>query len=62
MSSRHLGLLLAAIVVSEIAGRSQWSDYFAATPRFLRWSVYYATLIIIALSYKSTMTFIYAQF
>jgi alginate O-acetyltransferase complex protein AlgI len=39
-----------------------WIDWFFSKPRFFRWSLYYAAIIMLLFLFKGSMTFIYAQF
>jgi hypothetical protein len=44
------------------AKQTYWRGRFISAPRLLRWGLYYASILILVLSIKTTMTFIYAQF
>jgi len=44
------------------AKQTYWRNRFISAPRLFRWGLYYASILILAVSIKSTMTFIYAQF
>ncbi len=42
--------------------RRLWIDRFTATPRFIRWGVYYAAIVVLLFYFGDTVNFIYAQF
>jgi len=39
-----------------------WRARFMSAPRYVRWGLYYASILIILLSVRTTVSFIYAQF
>jgi alginate O-acetyltransferase complex protein AlgI len=66
ISARTFLALCAGLAVMEAihwgAKQTYWRSRFISAPRPLRWGLYYASILILALSIKTTMTFIYAQF
>jgi alginate O-acetyltransferase complex protein AlgI len=61
-----LAVCIIGLVIAETVnwGMSQrpWISRFAATPRFLRWGLYYALIFVLLYFFTGTMNFIYAQF
>jgi hypothetical protein len=59
-------MLCAGIAAMEIvhwgAQQNYWRSRFISAPPFLRWGLYYASVLTLVLSLRTTMTFIYAQF
>jgi alginate O-acetyltransferase complex protein AlgI len=56
-------LWVAAIEAVEWAMRNpDWAGRFLAAPRWMRWSLYYAGVVMIFLRAQATRAFIYAQF
>jgi hypothetical protein len=68
LHTRQIALLLAALsfaameTVNWATRQSAWVARFNAAPRCVRWTAYYALIVVIACSAQETRTFIYAQF
>ena len=66
VSVRKFLEILAAIIVMEIVHWAKTQpymvDWFASSPRSLRWGLYYVTIIVILFTPQLNNAFIYAQF
>jgi alginate O-acetyltransferase complex protein AlgI len=66
LSARTFLALCAGLAAMEAihwgAKQNYWRNRFTSAPRSFRWGLYYASILILAVSIRTTVTFIYAQF
>lgn len=66
ISSRGLLISLVFVIVMEAINwamrQRYWIDRFDSAPRFVRWGLYYAGIMLLFLGFHVTVPFIYAQF
>ncbi len=57
-----LGAFVAMEMVNWGSAQPRWTARFTAAPRILRWSLYYAVVVMVIFTMKGKTSFIYAKF
>jgi alginate O-acetyltransferase complex protein AlgI len=62
----NLVVCVVCLIIAEMINWAMWQrawiEKFASIPRFVRWGLYYSSMVILLYCFDGTMTFIYAQF
>jgi hypothetical protein len=66
LTKLRFGFAIAGLAAAEAVHwgmkQPQWVERFTAAPRLVRWSVSYVVAVLVLLSARATMSFIYAKF
>lgn len=62
LSSFRLALILIVVVATDAVSRRHLERRMLGVPTAFRWGLYYAVIALVLFYYKTSMTFIYAQF